>query len=128
MSRQIMIELPEPVYQQLEALAELDDRDVSALITDEILAFVPQSAAHAHQHLMEQERLAFLAQHEELWQKYPYQYVAIHQGKVVDHDIDQTALLKRRVAQYGKQVVLIRQVLPVAERTLLFRSPRIEKT
>lgn len=51
-------------------------------------------------------------------------YVAVYQGKVVDQDEDEDALLERRRRHYPGQVVLIRRVELEAEPELHFRSPR----
>jgi hypothetical protein len=69
---------------------------------------------------------AFTALHPQLLATIPDQYAAVHQGELVDHDVDQMALLHRIEAHYPGRTVLIRQVKPAAETTLHVRSPRIE--
>jgi hypothetical protein len=75
--------------------------------------------------LMQQESAAFQAMHAELLVKYPGEYVAIHQGQMVDHDPDQLTLFTRIEAQYPDVPVLIRQVLPEPEEIYTIWSPRI---
>jgi len=62
--------------------------------------------------------------HDQLWQTYPEEYVALHVGKVVDHDRDEQALVDRIEARFSDGIVLIRQVLPTSPADLIFRSPR----
>ena len=50
----------------------------------------------------------------------------MHQGTVIDHDLDLRTLHLRVFAQLGHTSVLLKQVTPEAERELVFRSPRFE--
>lgn len=70
---------------------------------------------------------AYYRLHPELRQKYRDQYVAIFQGKLVDHDSDPEALLERVLDQFPDQVVLQRKVEESPEVVLRFRSPRFEQ-
>ncbi len=73
---------------------------------------------------MQREVTTFETMHPDLWEQYPHQYVAFHQGTVVDHDLDELALVQRIDARYPESVVLIRQVLPRLPQPFVFRSPR----
>ena len=70
---------------------------------------------------------AFHAQKTELLIQYAGEYVAMHQGAVIDHDLDLRALYLRIFARLGHTPVLLKQVTPEAERELVFRSPRFER-
>jgi hypothetical protein len=72
---------------------------------------------------MEREVAAFEGMHPELWAKYPHQYVALHQGQIVDRDHDEMALLHRLDDEYRDEVVLVRQVLRQPQGELHYRSP-----
>lgn len=74
---------------------------------------------------LHRESQAFLAMHSELMEKYAGQAVAIHQGQVIDHDLDVRGLYLRMRSRYGDTPVLIRQVTERGENTLTFRSPRL---
>ncbi len=76
--------------------------------------------------IMQQETDAFRAMHADLLAKYPNEYVAVHQGQLVDHDSDQLALFMRIDKQYPDIPVLITQVLPEPEEIYTFRSPRLD--
>ena len=66
------------------------------------------------------EEMAFQRLHPELVQRYLGEFVAVLEGKVIDHDIDQVALYKRIRQRYPKQFVLISPVTknPVEEYVL----------
>ena len=73
------------------------------------------------------ENLAFKKLHARLMTKYSGDYVAVHNGKVVDHDKDARALHLRIRKQFGQIPVLLRQVTYTPEQPeLLFRSPKLE--
>ena len=44
---------------------------------------------------MQHEKDAFIAMHPQLVQTYLGEYVAIHQGKLIDHDKDDVELIER---------------------------------
>ena len=77
---------------------------------------------------MDAEIAAYEALHEELVEKYLGQFVAIHQGSVVDHDPDRLALRQRLSATYPDVIVLVRQVKPALPGPLYIRSPQIQRT
>lgn len=60
--------------------------------------------------LMLQEEAIFRENQTGYQQQYPNEFVAIYQGEVVDHDVDDDALIERRLKKYGDNVVLIRHV------------------
>lgn len=63
--------------------------------------------------------------HSELLAKYPYQFVAIFQGKLVDHDQDVVALSQRINGNFSDETVLITDVLPEVSPEIIVRSPRL---
>jgi len=91
-----------------------------------------EAAVRAYLRQMEREKIkaeaeAFCSMHAELAEKYLGQYVAIHGGKVVDHDEDFQTLHSRIRQLFGRQPVLLRQVEVEPERVLTFHSPRLER-
>ena len=76
---------------------------------------------------MQREKDAFIAMHPQLVQTYLGEYVAIHQGKLIDHDKDDVELIERMRAKLPDEVVLITEVLPELERILYLRSPRLRR-
>jgi Family of unknown function (DUF5678) len=75
--------------------------------------------------ILARETKAFRLMHPQLLQKYAGQYVALHQGQLIDHDADQLTLYLRIDAQYPDEVILIKQVTPEVEEIYAVRSPRI---
>lgn len=73
---------------------------------------------------MDREVAAFRQLHVSLLKHYRGEYVAIHQGQLVDHDSDKVALLERIEKTYPDEFVLIRPVQEQPEREFYFRSPR----
>jgi hypothetical protein len=69
---------------------------------------------------------AYRRKHPRLRAKYLGYYIAMHNGRVVDHDRDLAALNQRVRKRFGRTPVLMRLVEEVPERVLVFRSPRLE--
>ena len=65
--------------------------------------------------------------HARLVDEYAGDYVAIHDGEVVDHDPDVRALHLRIRQRYGRAPILLRQVTEeIEQQDMVFRSPRVE--
>ncbi len=128
MSTQITLTIPDNVYQQAKGMAQSTNRPLTEILTETILSAFPPLHVNKHRPAMQREVAAFEVMHPSLWKQYPHQYVAIYQGAVIDHDIDQLALLQRVDEGYPEAVVLIRQVLPQLPKTLTFRSPRFVRS
>jgi len=90
-------------------------------LTDE-----PPPEQDEEQEKMQQEVAAYHELHQDLWQNFPGQYVAVYQGQVVDHDGEQLALYLRIRQRYPGKVVLIRQVRPEVEKSWTMRTPKFE--
>ncbi len=120
-----LLNLPNDVYRRLQREAAAANRDLADLASEKLIASAPRFHVHPRHAEMERERAAFLKMHAELWEKYPYQHVAVFQGRVVDHDEDVGALVQRMDEKHPDDIVLIREVHPEPERVLHFRSPRL---
>ena len=83
--------------------------------------------AHEHRSIMEQNVAAYRSIHSELVDRYLGQYVAICDGKLVDHDPDPLLLLERIRRNYPNQVVLRRKVERTPEREIHIRHPQFER-
>ena len=80
--------------------------------------------AQTRREKIRRETEAFNEQFETLLAMYPGQYVAIHNGQVIDHDPVLRTLHLRIFNRLGHTPVLLKQVTTDAERELVFRSPR----
>ena len=87
----------------------------------------PSFPAHEKRSLMERNVAAYRSMHSELVKRYLGQYVAICDGKLVDHDPDPLQLLERIRRNFPDQVVMRRKVERAPERELRIRHPKIER-
>ena len=94
----------------------------SALANEAIRAYLRSAARDG----MDQEAEAFRRLHPDMLATIPGQYAAVYRGQLVDHDVDQLALYQRIEARFRGLPVLIRQVRPEVEQTIMVHSPRIE--
>lgn len=73
------------------------------------------------------EQDAFAKLHTNLVTTYFGEYVAIHDGALVDHDQDHRTLHLRIRQKFGRMPILLRQVTEdINPPTLFWRSPRLE--
>jgi hypothetical protein len=142
MSKQLTIEIPENIYQQVEKTARATNRRVAEVITDTLAeSFLYQNPPldreiesdeqpyppRVHIEAMDKEIEAYKKMHSQLWKEYPHQFVAIHQGKLIDHDKEFAALVERVQDKYPypEHIVLMREVQSDPDPVLYFRSPRL---
>ncbi len=85
----------------------------------------PQSRP-AEQDKLARELTAYKAMHPTLVKDYLGQYVAIHNGELVDHDLEFSDLHQRIRQRFGRQTVLLHRVELGLECELVFRSPRFD--
>jgi ferric iron reductase protein FhuF len=69
---------------------------------------------------------AFQSQLPTLMATYPDQYVAVHEGQVIDHDPDLRTLHSRVYARMGDIPVLLQRVVATPAPEILVRSPKLE--
>jgi hypothetical protein len=118
------IQLVPDLAEQIESLVGPDPAKTQAFIENALRAHIAQ----LHQSKIRRETEAFVAQHQELLAAYPEQYVAMHQGNVIDHDADLRTLHLRVYQQVGHTPVLLKRVTnATATRALVFRSPRLQR-
>lgn len=73
--------------------------------------------------ILDREAAANRDLHAELWRTMPGEWVAIHQQRPVDHDIDQMALYRRVRHTYGSTPVLMRRVGERPTEEIWIRTP-----
>ena len=104
---------------------ELVVRGDMAVVRPKSLVTLPD----LHQNERRAEMLAQTAVFEtrlaELRQTHLGEYVAFHEGELVDHDADHHQLSQRIKARFPNAIVLIRQVTVEPERPLRLGSPRL---
>ena len=72
------------------------------------------------------EEQHFRAQHAQLLDQYAGQFIAMHEGRVIDSDTDELTLYLRIREQLPMVGVLIKQVTPTPEEVWVMRSPHLE--
>jgi len=82
-----------------------------------------QARLERYRSSFERELSAFNAYLPDLLRSYPGQFVAIHNGEVVDKDPVRFRLSKRVRDAYGDTFVLVREVVATAPRTVHVDSP-----
>lgn len=70
---------------------------------------------------------AYIAMHPRLMGSHAGQYVAIYQGRLIDHDDELSQLLARIEKQYPDEFVWLTRVEPEAIPALTYRSPRFSR-
>ena len=117
------INLAPDLIQQIENLTGTAEADAQVFVDKAVRAYLTQ----VHRENIRTETEAFTAQYDELRARYAGQYVAMHQGRVIDHDPDLRTLHLRVYEQLGHTPVLLKKVADGPERELTFRSPRLER-
>ena len=90
-----------------------------------VKAELPEPHENEHRAEMLVQKAVFEAQLETLKQKYLGEYVAYHQGELVDHDPSHKQLVQRINRHYPDGVVLIQQVTASTPAPLRLGSPRL---
>lgn len=117
------IHLQPALMQQLEQAAAEQKAEPEQLVETAVRAYLRQ----LDRDRIRAEAEAYRSLHPELTKKYIGQYVAIHNGRLVDNDKDFQTIHSRVRQRFGNQPVLIRLVETKPERELVFRSPRLEQ-
>ena len=107
------VTLTPSVYNQLKAAAEEQETTMDDLL---------ENAARQYLWELERQKISeeaalFREHYPELKAQYLGEYIAMHQGRVVDHDSDEDALWQRVRQRYGRTPVLILKVEDKPERT-----------
>jgi len=112
------------LYQRVETAAS--ERKTSV---DEVLADAARDYLwELDRQKISQESQAYRHMHADLKERFLGQYVAVHDGTVVDHDPDIQTLYKRIRQRYGRTPVMITLVEEEPVRTLIRRGFRLERT
>lgn len=117
-----MLTLQKPeLVERLAQVATIQGATTEELLNQAVSEYLDKLAYQK----IEAESAAFEKLHPELVTKFLGEYVAIHEGTVVDHDSDVRTLHLRMRKQFGRIPVLLRQITHHAEQQdLVFRSPK----
>ena len=128
MTTKVIINLPDHVYRRVESIARQSQRPVDAVVADVVARSVRAFPVATGREAMLREIEAFRSMHATLRRDHLGEYVAIHGGRLVDHDPDPVALLRRVRREYPGQTVLRRKVEDAAEVVLCCRSAAFNPT
>lgn len=134
MTRYVNVPLPDSTYQRVKQWADLRQQGVAEAIADYLANTLPATRPFVIPPAepdvqVEREKAAYLQLYPELREKYPGQFVAIHEGQLVDHDQEYEALFERIDDRYPDTFVWLAKVEEEPISTIVFRSPRfVEET
>lgn len=107
---------------QLQQFAEQEATSAETLLNTAVVEFLENSALRK----LQDETIAFEQMHGQLVTRYLGEYVAVHNGVVIDHDPDVRTLHLRMRAKFGQMPILLRQVTEAVNLPpLVVRSPKL---
>ena len=121
------LEIPAELYERIERLAAVRETPVAYLLEDALALVEDQPEVDDNDAKMALEETAYGSMHAELFEKYAGQYVAIHNGQLVDTDPDETALYARINERFPNEIVLLKKVVEVPEPDLRIPSQRFSR-
>jgi hypothetical protein len=133
MTAQVTVTLSTRLSKQVRELAKLRQQNLKNIVEAELDKAIETVQEKENvdwaepDEAVDREMQAFIALHPVLKKKYFGQYVAFHDGKLIDHDINCSALRRRIIAQYPDMFVWISEVEEEPIRTYTLRAPRIER-
>lgn len=134
---EVTVSIPKELYQRVERLAVLREQSFPEIMADLVnVAYLdefeqldaPISALSLEDQLMQAEEDAFMQMHADLLEKFEGQYVAVHNGQVIDHDVSSDELLIRLNRSYPDQIVLVRRVTALPDTPIYWRTLRLNKS
>lgn len=117
-----LLAVPEETVTSLKQAASALGESAEALADQAIQQFLRQVAERK----VDREEQHYRTQHSQLLAQYEGQYIAMHQGNVIDTDTDELALFLRIRKAYPMVGILIKQVTMHIEEIWTVRSPRVE--
>ena len=118
-----VVDLSPPLFEQVRRVARWQKVSTEELTTRALSSYLDRLEWEKLQSEME----AFHAQLPALLARYTGEYVAVHEGRVVDHDIDLRTLHSRIYARMGAVPVLLQKVTDTPATDILVRGPRLER-
>jgi hypothetical protein len=108
----------------IEELRQTTKREGTSL--DQVIADLAERyLREVREQALKQEAANYQTMHTDLKEKYLGRHVAIFEGKLVDHDVDAMALVRRVRQNYGQLPVFITQVSETPVREFTVRRPQL---
>ncbi len=125
MSLNSNVTIPPTLYERAKRIAKSQHREIEDVVVEALEQGLPSVESDGDAvPAREIEKDAFQRLHPQLWQTHPKAYVAIKDGKLIDHDADQAEIIRRIDEKYPNSFVLIRQVKEQPEIVYEHRSIR----
>jgi len=121
MGTQGVLDVPEEVYRQVEELAITMECDITDVLLETVTRTISTFPVDPDRSVMNQNVETYKELHAELVMTHLGQFVAICDGRLVDHDPDPVSLLQRVRTRHPEKVVLRRKVETVPEHQLQIR-------
>jgi hypothetical protein len=128
------VTLPDKTAEKLEQVASYQGMNATDLLLKLVEDYLTENVSTHSPFVsdlrvqkIEAEQKQYEAQHSTLLKLYKDQYIAMHEGEVIDHDLDRVVLSRRVRQHYGNTPVFIVQVRNEPRLTIYVRSPRMAK-
>lgn len=119
------IQLPPELYDAVRKRAITQKKTTEALVIEWLSEYLDESETSEINQAFEQEVAAFERMRSALLEKYPGQYVAIYQGKVIAIGDEKLVLLDQVREQFGHIVCYIEKVAADSPRTVRIPSVHV---
>ncbi len=110
------------LYSRIEQAADEHKIGIDRILTEALRRYLWE----LDRQKISKESQAYQQRHAELKAQYLGQYIAMHDGQVVDHDSDVTVLRQRVRRSFGRTPVMVTLVEEVAEQTFVRHGFRME--
>lgn len=104
------------LYERIEAAAEENQADTEQIAKEAFKLYFWEQ----NRRKISRESSEYRKQHSEIKKRYLGQFIAMHQGQIVDHDSDFQPLFERIRASFGNTAVMIKKVEEEPE-TIIYR-------
>lgn len=129
MTDYVSVSIPESLAQRARLLAQIQNQPLDAVVAEVLDEALPSEglleAGNDVDAAVMREMIAYTELHSTLMHSHYGEYVAIFEGRLVDHDSDSAALYRRIIAQYPDQFVWLSRVEDEPLQTLHSYSPRL---
>jgi hypothetical protein len=123
------ITLPNQLYERVKQTAQNKQQSVDEYVSELIASALDENGTvpMTNDEALAQEARAWESLYPMLKEKYPGQYIAIHQGQVLDVDEDALSLNRRVRTNHPNNTIWISQVKEEPFPEIFMRSPRLER-
>lgn len=125
MATEVTLAIPDFILDQAQEDADATHKPLEQVLIEALAESYRLIPAHPQREKMLQEVNAYESLHTELVENYLGNYVAIHQGQVVDSDSDSEEIIIRIGERYPDEAILIRKVQKPLPPEIRIRSPRL---